>query len=136
MKKILAALALFLALVIVAVGLPLLLNGEAEALPSITVNDLYTVEGAEMSEAPVTALRLDWVRVDMAGPFDEERTVRLKIPYEPPDLCGAVLFDGWHWINCRWCALDGDEITAVWSKGALEALDGTVGVYLILIFGY
>ena len=137
MKKVLAVLALVLALVIVGAGLPMLLNGEAEALPSITVNDLYTVEGAEISSAPVNALMLDWVRIDLTGPFDEkERMVRLKIPYEPPDLCGAVLFDGWHWINCRWCALDGDEITAAWDGEALEELDGTVGVYLILIFSY
>ena len=136
MRKVLAALALFLALLIVAIGLPLILNGEAEALPSKTVNDLYTVEGAEMSKAPVTALRLDWVRVDLHGPFEDESTVRLKIPYEPPDMSGVALFDGWHWINCRWCALDGDEITAAWDGEALEELDGTVGVYLILIFGY
>ena len=136
MRKVMAALALFLALLIVAIGLPLILNGEAEALPSKTVNDLYTVEGAEMSKAPATALRLDWVRVDLHGPFDEERTVRLKIPYEPPDLCGVALFDGWHWINCERCTLDGDEITAVWKRDALEELDGTVGVYLVLIFGY
>ena len=136
MKKVLAVLALILALVIVGVGLPMLLNGEAEALPSKTVNDLYTVEGAEISEAPVNALMLDWVRVDLHGPFEEERTVRLKIPYEPPDLCGAVLFDGWHWINCERCTLDGDEITAAWKRDALDKLDGTVGVYLILIFNY
>ena len=136
MKKVLAVLALVLALVIVGVGLPMLLNGEAEALPSKTVNDLYTVEGAKISGAPVTALRLDWVRVDLHGPFEEERTVRLKIPYEPPDLCGAVLYDGWHWIACERCTLDGDEITAVWKRDALEELDGTVGVYLILIFNY
>ena len=136
MKKLLAVLALILALVIVGVGLPMLLNGEAEALPSKTVNDLYTVEGAEISGAPVNALMLDWVRVDLHGPFEEERTVRLKIPYEPPDLCGAVLYDGWHWINCERCTLDGDEITAVWKRDVLEKLDGTVGVYLILIFSY
>ena len=136
MKKVLAVLALILALVIVGVGLPMLLNGEAEALPSKTVNDLYTVEGAEISGAPVNALMLDWVRVDLHGPFEEERTVRLKIPYEPPDLCGAVLYDGWHWINCERCTLDGDEITAVWKRDVLEKLDGTVGVYLILIFSY
>ena len=136
MKKVLAVLALILALVIVGVGLPMLLNGEAEALPSKTVNDLYRLEGAEISEAPVNALILDWVRVDLHGPFEEERTVRLKIPYEPPDLCGAVLFDGWHWIACERCTLDGDEITAVWKRDALDKLDGTVGVYLILIFSY
>lgn len=136
MKKIISVLALILALVIVGVGLPMLLNGEAEALPSKTVNDLYTVEGAEMSNAPVNALMLDWVRVDLHGPFEEEKTVRLKIPYEPPDLCGAVLFDGWHWIACERCTLDGDEITAAWKRDALEKLDGTVGVYLILIFSY
>ena len=136
MKKVLAVLALVLALVIVGAGLPMLLNGKAEALPSKTVNDLYTVEGAEMSNAPVNALMLDWVRVDLHGPFEEERTVRLKIPYEPPDLCGAVLFDGWHWIACERCTLDGDEITAAWKRDALEKLDGTVGVYLILIFSY
>ena len=136
MKKVLAVLALILALVIVGVGLPMLLNGEAEALPSKMVNDLYKVEGAEISEAPVNALMLDWVRVDLHGPFEEERTVRLKIPYEPPDLCGAVLFDGWHWINCERCTLDGDEITAAWKRDALDKLDGTVGVYLILIFSY
>lgn len=136
MKKLLAVLALILALVIVGVGLPMLLNGEAEALPSKTVNDLYRLEGAEISGAPVNALMLDWVRVDLHGPFEEERTVRLKIPYEPPDLCGAVLFDGWHWIACERCTLDGDEITAAWKRDALETLDGTVGVYLILIFSY
>ena len=136
MKKVLAVLALILALVIVGVGLPMLLNGEAEALPSKTVNGLYTEEGAAISEAPVNALMLDWVRVDLHGPFEEERTVRLKIPYEPPDLCGAVLYDGWHWIACDRCALNGDEITAVWKRDALDKLDGTVGVYLILIFSY
>ena len=136
MKKVLAVLALILALVIVGVGLPMLLNGEAEALPSKTVNDLYRLEGAEISGAPVNALMLDWVRVDLHGPFEEERTVRLKIPYEPPDLCGVALFDGWHWIACERCTLDGDEITAAWKRDALEKLDGTVGVYLILIFSY
>lgn len=113
-------------------------NGQAEALPSVTVNDLYRAEGAlKISEAPEEDLRLDWLRVDVVyGDQIDADTLEAEVwvPWPPGEIRELALFDGYHWLPVWWLAHEDGHLTVKIRADDVAALDGTVGIYLICRF--
>lgn len=114
------------------------LRGEAEALPSVTVKDLYRAEGAlRISEAPAEDLRLDWMRVDVVyGDQIDADTLEAEVwvPWPPGEIRDLALFDGYHWLPVWWMIHEDGHLTVKIRADDVEALDGTVGIYLICRF--
>ncbi len=113
-------------------------SGQAEALPSVTVKDLYRAEGAlKISEAPAEDLRLDWLRVDVVyGDQIDADTLEAEVwvPWPPGEIRDIALFDGYHLVHGWWMIHeDGRHITIKFRADDVRALDGTVGLYLIAI---
>lgn len=112
-------------------------SGQAEALPSVTINDLYRAEGAlRISEAPAEDLALDWIRVDVVyGEQIDADTLEAEVwvPWPPGEIRDLVLFDGYHLVHGWWMIHEDGHITIKFRADDVRALDGTVGLYLIAI---
>lgn len=113
-------------------------SGQAEALPSVTVNDLYRAEGTlRISEAPAEDLRLDWMRVDVVyGEQIDADTLEAEVwvPWPPGEIRDLALFDGFHWLPVWWMIHEDGHLTVKIRADDAAALDGTVGIYLIVRF--
>lgn len=113
-------------------------SGQAEALPSVTVKDLYRAEGAlRISEAPAEDLALDWMRVDVVyGDQIDADTLETEVwvPWPPGEIRDIALFDGYHWLPLWWMIHEDGHLTVKLRADDAAALDGTVGIYLICRF--
>jgi len=113
-------------------------RGEAEALPSETVIDIYRAEGAlRISEAPAEGLRLDWIRVDLEYGEqidDDVLTSEVWAPWPPGEIRDLALFDGYHWLPVWWMVHEDGHFTVKFRADDAAAMDGTVGIYLICRF--
>ena len=106
----------------------------AEALPSPTVADLVRLSGdLELSDAPDNLYILDCVRVTVKRIGADGSWGDLTLPYVPPSIWGVVLFDGWHLMYGDWAQLDDTTLRLHFWPDDLERLDGTVGLYLLIL---
>lgn len=108
----------------------------AEALPSPDAASMVSLEGGmTLSGAPLElhiaeCLRVDIVSADADGVWGD-----LTLPYVPPSIWGVALFDGWHFIYGEWTQTGEDALRIhFWTKDAAK-LDGTVGLYLLIVAG-
>lgn len=128
---------LLLGVILIGCSMLFLRGAEAEALPSVTVADLYRAEGAlRISEAPAEELRLDWLRVDVVyGDQIDADTLEAEVwvPWPPGEIRDLVLFDGYHLVHGWWMIHEDGHITIKFRADDVRALDGTVGLYLIAI---
>lgn len=86
--------------------------------------------GIVISDAPNT-LRIKWYRVDVQA-MGEQMKAEIWVP--PDDVTDILLYDGWHVLHAWWANM-GDHILAAWHSDDIRELDGTVGIYLIILEG-
>ena len=106
----------------------------AEALPSPTVNTLIglkgdiEISGAENGLEIAECLRVDLVKIERDGAWGN-----LTLPKVPPGVTQVLLYDGWHLLHGAW-ERTGDRTLRVHFRAEdLAKLDGTVGLYLVIL---
>lgn len=124
MKHLKEYIVIFLVLLVILVCMPFIMKSEAEAV----------VEGAlQLSEAPFDSLNIQVLRVDVVrAAYDDMIEAEIWVP--PEKISDVVLYDGWHFLHARWVMMD-DHIVVKWHLDDILALDGTVGIYLLMIEG-
>ena len=106
----------------------------AEALPSPNVADLVKIDGdLAKSDAPMHLYILECVRVDVKRIGKDGIWGDLTLPYVPPSIWGVVLFDGWHVMYGDWEQADDTTLRLHFWPDDLARLDGTVGLYLLIV---
>ena len=106
----------------------------AEALPSPTVADMVKLSGdLEISEAPPDLYVLECVRVNVARIGNDGAWGDLTLPYVPPGIWGAVLFDGYHLLHGSFEQTGENTLRVHFWPDDLQRLDGTVGLYLLIL---
>ena len=109
-------------------------TGDAESLPSpeakamISLTGDFALTGAEADMKIAECLRVDVKRWDADGAWAE-----LTLPNIPPGICGVTLFDGWHLIHAQWQQTGETTMRLHFRAEDLETLDGTVGMYLVIL---
>lgn len=125
----LVAVMLALAVVVVIVAH----NARAEALPSPDAVSMLALSGdLRLSDAPMDIYVADCLRVDVVSVSADGAWAELKLPYVPPSIWGVALFDGYHMIHGVW-AQAGDTLRLFFWPEDLARLDGTVGIYLVIL---
>ena len=138
MKKVIKGfLATVMAIVLLAVGG---LNAQAEAVPSITPEDLYRVvsnvffkSGADHDMVECDCIRLDMEIKEAIGTEIVESEI--FFPALPRTLVFVLLTDGFHAIPAQWHWTNENSIYVAFRTADLLTLDGTVGLHLFL-FAY
>lgn len=122
--------AALLVLVFVIVTSP----GHAEALPSPDAASLLAITGdLRLSDAPVDLYVAECLRVDLVSVHEDGAWGDLTLPYVPPGILGVMLFDGWHLIPGVWTQTAETTLRLFFWADDLERLDGTVGIYLVIL---
>lgn len=104
----------------------------AEALPSPTAADMLALEGGlKLSEAEVELEITDCMRVDVTGMQEDGIWADLKLPYVPPSIRHVLLFDGFHLLHGEWEQTGESTLRVHFPRG--EKMDGTVGLYLLIV---
>ena len=131
MRNELKIIAILLALLIlIAVSAVIIVhNAHAEALPPALSGDLL------ISDAPVNLYAVAILRVDVdPSQWDDQGIwADLTLPYVPPSIAAVILFDGWHMIHGVWEQTGESTLRLRFLPSDLQLLDGTVGVYLIIL---
>lgn len=131
LKNALLLVAVMLALAVVVVIVAH--NAKAEALPSPDAASMLALSGdLRLSEAPMDIYVADCLRVDVVSVSADEAWAELKLPYVPPSIWGVALFDGYHMIHGVWTQA-GDTLRMFFWPDDLARLDGTVGLYLLIV---
>ena len=130
LKIIWVILALLIILALVAVVW--MHNAKADALPP-DPPALVLAGDLRLSDAPMdlymaACLRVDVVSMDVDGAWAD-----LTLPYVPPSIAYVLLFDGWHLIHGAWEQTGEPTLRVRFRADELAALDGTVGVYLVIL---
>ena len=107
-------------------------NAKADALPP-DPPALVLAGDLRLSDAPMdlymaACLRVDVVSMDVDGAWAD-----LTLPYVPPSIAYVLLFDGWHLIHGAWEQTGEPTLRVRFRADELAALDGTVGVYLVIL---
>lgn len=126
---------LFIALVLVLAVAAVIVanNARAEALPSPDAASMLALSGdLRLSDAPMDIYVADCLRVDVVSVSADGAWADLKLPYVPPSIWGLALFDGYHMIHGVWTQA-GDTLRLYFWPEDLERLDGTVGIYLVIL---
>lgn len=109
-------------------------SAHAEALPSPDAASMLRLEGdLRISEAPVELYIADCLRVDVARIGQDGAWGDLTLPYVPPSIVGVMLYDGWHLINGQFERTGEATLRILFRAEDLAALDGTVGLYLVIL---
>ena len=104
-------------------------NAHADALPPALSG------GLRISDAPVDLYAVAILRVDVDPSQWDDHGVwaDLTLPYVPPSICAVLLFDGWHVVYGIWNQTEENTLRLRFWADDLERLDGTVGVYLVIL---
>ncbi len=104
----------------------------AEALPPdvMTLEGCMELTGADKEIMIAECLRVNLVRMETDGVWAE-----LALPSPPSDICGVLLFDGWHLLHGSWKQLGENRLCIHFRTDELAKLDGTVGLYLLILAG-
>ena len=105
-------------------------TGNAEVLPP---PDAALTGDLRPSEAPMGLYVAECLRVDVVSVSADGAWAELKLPYVPPSIWGVVLFDGWHVMYGDWEQADDTTLRLHFWPDDLERLDGTVGLYLMIL---
>lgn len=129
---------LIMSLAVFLVGLTLILVicriGEAEALPSpdstrfIALNGDLALTGAEKDVRVAECVRVDVRGYDADGAWAE-----LTLHQIPPGITDAAIYDGWHLIHAQWTQTGENTLRLHFRAGDLKKLDGSVGLYLVIL---
>ena len=103
-------------------------GAKAEMLPILSGDFRLTCAEADIRVAAY--LRVDVLRADA-----EEAWADLTLPKLPRDLSDVMLFDGWHILHGRWEQTGENTLRIRFRQVDLRLLDGTVGIYLVLLKG-
>ena len=134
LKNILLLIALVLAMAVVAVIV--VNNAKAEALFSQDAAHLLSLTGdMRLSEAPVEFRLAECLRVDVVSISNDGVWGDLTLPYVPPSILGAALFDGFHICYGVWQQVGETTLRLRFWPEDVARLDGTVGIYLIILIG-
>lgn len=130
MKRELKILWTLLALLVIAAVAAVVMaqTVQAEALPELT-------GGLRISEAPVDMRVAECLRVDVAWPDADEDAIsaELTLPYVPPSIWGVALYDGYRLIYSAWEQTGDNTLQLQFRIRDLVRLDGTVGLYLLIV---
>lgn len=122
---VLAGIVALLSLVFFAVN-----AGTAETLPP---PDAALTGDLRISEAPMDLYVAECLRVDVASMSADGAWADLTLPYVPPSIFSVILFDGYHVIHGVWQWIGGDTLRVFFWPSDVARLDGTVGVYLVIL---
>jgi len=105
-------------------------NGNAETLQP---PDAALTGDLRISEAPRDLYVAECLRVDVVSVSADGAWADLKLPYVPPSIWGVALFDGYHMIRGVWTQTGETTLRLFFWPEDLARLDGTVGIYLVIL---
>ena len=133
-EKAILLLELALTLVLAVAAVAVIHNAGAEALPSPDASALLNLTGdLRLSDAPLEIRVAECLRVDVVSAGMDGAYADLTLPYVPPGIMGVALFDGWHLINGAWEQTGENTLRLRFWPEDLAKLDGTVGIYLVIL---
>lgn len=104
----------------------------AEALPSPTAVEHLRLDGdLELTGQDVDLVVTDCLRVDVTCIREDGIWADLTLPYVPPSIRYVLLFDGWHLLHGEWEQTGESTLRIHFPPG--EKMDGTVGLYLLIV---
>ena len=123
------AILLALLILIAASAVIIVHNAHAEALPPALSG------GLRISDAPVDLYAAAILRVDVDPSHwdDQGLWADLTLPYVPPGIFSVALFDGYHMVYGVWEQTGGSTLRLRFWPEDVARLDGTVGVYLVIL---
>lgn len=139
-EKIVWGLVFLLAFLILLCGGLLVQKGQAEAVPSPTIDDLYQVVSPymEKSDFPIDLYEFECVRIDLNTdvlPTGDVLDGEFIFPLLPSTLDLIFLYDGYHLVPAHWHWTDENRIYIAFDVYDISKLDGVNGLYIFL-FAY
>ena len=134
-RKIAWALIITLALII-GFGVFLPEHAYAERVPSMSVNELYSLQSENMwlSDAPNNLVLYDILRIDIDKTADKLEG-DLFLPVVPEDLEDIILFDGYHVAHFKFERVNEGCVHISLDAAEIADFDGTVALFLF-VTGY
>ena len=85
----------------------------------------------QIADAVVT----DCLRVDVTCIREDGIWADLTLPYVPPSIRYVLLFDGYHLMHGEWEPIGEYTMRIHFLPDGVAKLDGTVGLYLLIVAG-
>ena len=94
----------------------------------ITLEGCMERTGADADIFIAECLRVNLVRMETDGVWAE-----VTLHQMPDGICGVLLFDGWHLLHGEWKQSGENTLHLHFRPDELAKLDGTVGLYLLIL---